>query len=106
LDDSNAILFNSIYGFNGTCDSYNKVLSRNVLELSSIGITITGIVNDNLKPQIMATDPRELRSLQRCSEDTLLKTIIRVHCQCHVVSLSMKDLTITCFLENVEKTFV
>ena len=103
LDDSNAILFDSIYGFDGTCDSYIKVLSRSVLELSSIGITITGIVNDNLKPQIMATDPREPRSLQRCSEDTLFKTIIRVPCQCHVVSLAMKDLTNTCFLENVEK---
>jgi len=75
LDDSNSILFDSVYGFDGTHDSYFKVLSRSLLELSIIGITITGIVNDNLRPQIMATDPREPRLLQRCSEDTSLKTI-------------------------------
>ena len=62
------LLYEGIYNFIGNCDSYIKEISRIILELQDIGIKITGIVTDNLKAQVMATDHNSERSLQQNSK--------------------------------------
>jgi len=96
------ILYDGIYNFAGNYDSYIKEISRIVLELETLGIIITGIVTDNLKVQVIATDHRESRSFQKMSDNKVIKSILRVPCQCHVVSLALNDLKSTEFLGNTE----
>jgi len=52
---------------------------------------------------VCATDPNEEKSFQNNSTELFLKSIIRIPCQCHVVSLALSDLKKTNFLNGVEE---
>jgi len=96
------LLYEGIRNFGGNYDSYVKELTRIIKELEIQRIIVTGVVTDNLKVQVMALDHRCERSVQQLSNNSIVKSIIRIPCQCHVISLALKDLKDTVFLENVE----
>ena len=98
------LLFDGVYHFTGDSESYKNIVSRIIEELGNIGIIITGIVTDNLRAQVIALDHRDERSIQRNSDIRALKTVLRIPCQCHVVSLAFNDLKSTIFLDGVERT--
>lgn len=97
------ILYDGIYNFPGNYESYIKEVSRVMIELEDQGIVISGLITDNLKVQVMATDHEDPRSIQQTNNNITIKTSIRIPCQCHVASLSLNDLKKGGFLDGIEE---
>ena len=96
-------LYESIYGFIGNHENFVHEISRIINELNQLGISITGIVNDNLPTQVNSTDHRKENSLQKKSDISFIRIVLRIPCQCHVVALGVTDLKKTPFLGGIEQ---
>ena len=76
-------MYEGIELFEGSFNSYYKVISDAILKLSSQIIKVSGIVCDNLRVQSSAT------------ENVILndgKTFVKVPCSCHTIQLAINDL--------------
>jgi hypothetical protein len=86
------LLYKALRDFIGTTLGYKNAISKIIEELHKIGITVSGITTDNLRAQISAIDHRYPASLQNTSNNPICKSIVRVPCMCHTVSLGLGDL--------------
>ena len=84
-------LYQTIRNFKGDYNSYFNSVNQCLSNLNEVNIKIVSIVTDNLRAQVKALDHRDQNSIMKLSENTYIKNIIRVPCQCHVLNLAMKD---------------
>ena len=77
--------------FGGKTIDYGKEIITVINELSLMGIKVSCIVGDNLKPQKMALCQDYLSSIQQTSDSLFIKSILYYQCAAHTLALAIQD---------------